>query len=632
VVVRHLPAIAAFAVFAALQPATEIRYPRRDVGVDTLQARRKAQIDAAAQLRVVHDFQFSDRIVESGITFVNRAVDDAVTQYKMSHYDHGTGIGVADVDGDGLYDILFVNQVGGNELWKNLGGGKFANATAGSGVALPDRISVGVAFGDIDNDGDQDLVITTVRGGNVLLENDGHGRFKDISAAAGVGLAAHSSAAVFVDYDGDGLLDLFVCNVGRYTGNGRGRNGQFTGLTDAFQGHLHPDRYEQPVLYRNMGHNTFADVTAATGLRPVGWSGEATFTDLNGDGRPDLLVMNMAGQQHFYENVDGKTFVDKSVEYFPRTPFGAMGVKFFDFDNDGRMDLLVTDMHSDMIQEVDPPLEKAKAPRHLPDAQLLGPASQFIFGNAFFHNRGGGRFEEISDRIGAENYWPWGPSVGDVNADGWDDVFIASGMGFPFRYGINSLLLNDRGDRFADAEFILGVEPRKNGVTHTPWFDMSCPDGAGIGPMPSPAELCRGTTGKVTIMATRSSRSAAIFDIDNDGDLDIVTNEFHAAPQVLVSDLAQRRRVNWIGVDLRGTVSNRNGLGAMVRVHANGRVFAKYQDGKSGYLSQSALPLYFGLGDSRSIDKVEVDWPSGIKQVETRGIRANQTLRVTERK
>ncbi len=622
-------AIAAWLVSAGQAPI-EQRYPAADIGVDTLAARRQTQLEAAKQFHVFHDFQFTDRIAESGITFVHRAVDDEVAHYRMSHYDHGTGLAVADVDGDGLYDIYFVNQVGGNELWKNLGGGRFTNITKQAGVALADRVSVAAAFGDLDNDGDQDLVVTTVRGGNVLFENDGHGRFTDISKKAGIDLAAHSSGIVLVDYDGDGLLDLLVCNVGKYTGDRKGPDGEFAGLTDAFQGHLHPDRFEQPVLYRNTGHNTFTDVTAQVGLTPVGWSGEATFTDLNGDGRPDLLMMNMAGQQHYYENDGGKRFVDKSREYFPKTPFGAMGVKFFDYDNDGRMDLFVTDMHSDMVQEVGPPLEKAKAPQHLPDAQLRGSASDFVFGNAFFHNLGQGRFEEISDRIGAENYWPWGPSVDDVNADGWDDIFIASGMGFPFRYGINSLLLNDRGQTFVDAEFVLGIEPRKDGRTHTPWFVVDCPDGHGVGPMPPARELCRGATGNVTILATLSSRSAAFFDLDNDGDLDLVTNDYHARPQVLVSNLSQRRAINWLKVMLRGTTSNRNGLGATVRVRVKDRVYTKFNDGKSGYLSQSALPIYFGLGDARAIERVEVDWPSGKKQVVTNGLRTNQVLTITE--
>jgi hypothetical protein len=121
-----------------------------------------------------------------------------------------------------------------------------------------------------------------------------------------------------------------------------------------------------------------------------------------------------------------------------------MGVKFFDYDNDGRLDLFVTDMHSDMSEEAGPDGEKAKSHMTWPESYLQGGANN-IWGNAAYHNLGGGKFEEISDRLGFENYWPWGFSVGDVNADGWDDVFITSGMGFPFRYGINSMLLNDRG-------------------------------------------------------------------------------------------------------------------------------------------------------------------------------------------
>ncbi len=131
-------------------------------------------------------------------------------------------------------------------------------------------------------------------------------------------------------------------------------------------------------------------------------------------------------------------------------------------------------------------------------------------------------------------------------------------------------------------------------------------------------------------MSTLSSRSAVIFDLDDDGDLDIVTNDFNSQPQVLISDLAQTKKIHWLKVLLTGTVSNRNGLGAMVRVHAGGQTYSRYNDGKSGYLSQSVLPLYFGLGAAETIDQVEVNWPSGRKQVVTRGLSVNETLRVTE--
>jgi hypothetical protein len=314
--------------------------------------------------------------------------------------------------------------------------------------------------------------------------------------------------------------------------------------------------------------------------------------------------------------------VDRTAAVFPRTPWGSMGARFFDYDNDGLLDLFVTDMHSDMSEEVGPEREKLKSRMRWP-AEFLG-AGEFVFGNAFFRNLGGGRFEEISDRAGAENYWPWGVSVGDVNADGWDDAFITSGMGFPFRYGVNTMLLNDGGARFVDAEFLLGIEPRRGGRTHTAWFDLDCDTDEKRRPE------CRGQTGQIRVASPLSSRASAMLDLDADGDLDIVTNELHDTPMVLVSDLSAKKPIRWLKVELAGTASNRNGIGAIVRVVAAGKTLVKQNDGKSGYLSQSVLPLYFGLGEATKIDRVEVAWPSGRKQVVTRGLAVNRALRITE--
>jgi hypothetical protein len=616
---------------AASDSTARPRYPQGDLGADTLAARKKAQLQTENQFKVFYQFQFSDRLKESGITFVHHAVDDVTKHMRMGHYDHGSAVAVADVDGDGLYDIYFVNQVGGSELWKNLGGGKFKNITEEAGVGLPGRVGVGAAFADLDNDGAQDLFVTTVRGGNVLFENDGHGRFKDITQEAGLDLTAHSSGAFFFDYDNDGLVDLLVCNVGKYTTDEKGPNGEYAGIPNAFSGHLYPERYEYPALYKNLGHNHFKDVTKEMGLNPHGWCGDASFADLNGDGFPDIYFLNMQGKNHYFENQAGKKFVEKTDQYFPKTPWGAMGLKFFDYDNDGRMDLFIADMHSDMSQEADPESEKMKSTIAWTDDYIQGTKDDYIWGNALYHNLGNGKFEEMSDRMGVETYWPWGPSVGDVNADGWDDIFIASGMSYPYRYGINSMLLNNRGQKFLDAEFIVGIEPRKN--LYTPWFEIDCSD-----PQERQAQekfeskICVGQSGKSIVMAPRSSRSAVIFDLDNDGDLDIVTNDFNSEPQILVSDLAQRKPIHWIKIVLVGTTSNRNGLGATVRVQAGGQTYTKYNDGKSGYLAQSTLPLYFGLGETSKIDRIEVDWPSGHKQIVTSGLQEKQTLQITETK
>ena len=177
------------------------------------------------------------------------------------------------------------------------------------------------------------------------------------------------------------------------------------------------------------------------------------------------------------------------------------------------------------------------------------------------------------------------------------------------------------------------LTPRRGGRTHTPWFDLDCStkDPEVLKRWPNSAQdICKGRSGKFTVMATLGSRSSVLFDLDQDGDLDLITNDFNSEPQVLVSDLAQRRTIHWLKVALTGTTSNRNGLGATVRVVAGGRTLTQWNDGKSGYLSQSVLPLYFGLGPATTVDRVEVDWPSGRKQVVTNGLKANSTLRVTE--
>ena len=589
-----------------------------------LETLRDAQRKALAGSTVFHDFQFTDRVAESGISFKHRIVDDAGKTYKAAHYDHGNGIAIADVDGDGLSDIYFVSQVGGNQLWRNAGGGKFQDITTAAGVAVAGKVGVTASFADIDNDGDADLYVTTVRGGNVLFENDGRGRFRNISATSGLNYIGHSSGALFFDYDRDGLLDLLLVNVGRYTTSRVAGNGYkyYVAFEDAFSGHLKPERAERSILYRNVGKNHFVDVSTQTGLRDVSWTGDASALDANDDGWLDVFLVNMQGDDQYYENVGGKRFVRKSRQLFPRTSWGSMGIKVFDFNNDGRQDIFVTDMHSDMSETIGPEREKLKSNMQWP-VEFRGTGATSIWGNSFFLKEGPGTFREVSDEIGVENYCPWGPSIGDLNADGFDDILIASGMNYPERYMINSLKLNDRGQRFVDAEFVVGIEPRQGGIV-TPWFEL---DASGKDKNHPDAE---GGTGVVSIWGARGTRSAVIFDLDADGDLDVVTNEFNAAPMVLVSTLSEQRQVRYLAVKLVGAKSNRDGLGSVVTVTAGSSTYTRVMDGSSGYLSHSIYPLYFGLGDASSVDKIDIVWPSGRKQTVPGPMAINKVLTVRE--
>ncbi|MGZ8920756.1 MAG: CRTAC1 family protein, partial [Limisphaerales bacterium] len=563
-----------------------------------------------------------------------RAVDDAAKNWKAAHYDHGSGLAVADVDGDGMLDLYFPNQLGRNELWRNVGNGKFENITESAGVGMQDQISVAAAFGDIDNDGRVDLFVTTVRKGNRLFRNLGSGRFEDTSERSGVNYSGHSSSAVFFDYNNDSLLDLFVVNVGNYTLPEQGSGGFYLAYAKAFEGHLEPARSERSILYQNLGDGRFKDVSSELGLNHSGWSGEATVADVDSDGFLDLYVLNMQGDDKFYRNDAGRRFVESTAAYFPQTPWGAMGVKFFDHNLDGRFDLYITDMHSDMTdsqtkagkRQFSAAFEKAKSEPFCTvewtDAFLLG-ASNNIFGNAFYEAQKNGSFQEISSRNGTETYWPWGPSVGDLNADGYEDIFVTAGMGYPFRYGINSVLLNEGGRGFVDAEFALGVEPRPTGVD-IEYFTLDC-SGAD-----KEHTLCRHKKGLVRVLGSTSSRSSAILDIDGDGDLDIITNEMNDRPQILISDLSSKKKINFAQIKLIGTTSNRDAIGARVALTAGDKTQHRSNDGKSGYLGHSVMPLYFGLADAQQIARIEVTWPSGKTQTLSENLAPNKLITITE--
>ena len=201
-------------------------------------------------------------------------------------------------------------RLGKSALFRNLGGGRFEDVTDQAGVRhRPVARASGAAFADIDNDGDSDLYVTCVRDGNLLVPERRPGPVRRHHRQCGSGgIGTHSSGAVFFDYDGDGLLDLFVTNVGRYTRDDQRANGLWASMRDAFAGHLHPERSETSVLYRNLGGGRFENVSDSPGLVHSAWSGEATAFDHDGDGRPDLYVLSMQGHDEFWRNLGGGRF------------------------------------------------------------------------------------------------------------------------------------------------------------------------------------------------------------------------------------------------------------------------------------------------------------------------------------
>ena len=554
---------------------------------------------------------FQERAQAAGIEFrMNLLTKEQGERFRINLYDHGAGLAVGDYDNDGREDIYFLNQHGTNALYRNVGDGSFVDVTAKAGVALGDRISVGATFADYDNDGWADLFVTSTRGGNVLFHNRGDGTFENVTTAAGVSHVGHSQTPVFFDYDNDGDLDLYVTNTAQWTtdvfdftgGNYEGK---------ASLGALMTSPKEANILYRNNGDGTFTDQTASAGLRGRGWAGDVAVFDYDEDGFLDLFVPSMFGRGQLYRNSGHGTFSDVTGETLGRTSHGAIGCKVFDYDGDGRLDLFVVDMHSDMWMGLDSrhsSLETATQTQHRRFLTSAGPTvneeapgfirsqkaqfalegenyDELLFGNALYRNLGHGKFTETAVEAGLETLWPWGIADGDYDNDGDEDVFITSGMGYPFYYWPNQLMMNNGNGTFRERAADLGVEPPTGGIYQE-----------------------KNIGGR---QAARSSRSAAVADFDGDGRLDIVTNNFNDRPYFFANRFPKQ---NYVAFRLTGTTSNRDAIGALVRLRIGNTVMVREVNPAGGYLAQSSRVVHFGLGDRNKIDRIEIRWPRGIVQ------------------
>ncbi len=438
---------------------------------------------------------------------------DVAPSAGVASENPGCGVAFGDYDNDGDQDIYVASgqrhAPQANILYRNNGDGTFTDVTAIAGVD-DSSYGAGIAFGDYDNDGDLDIYLSNYEDTNVLYRNNGDGTFTDVTSGAGVGGGDAGEGVAWVDYDNDGDLDLYVMT-----------------------------RYDGGVLYRNNGNGTFTDVTQEVGIsNPGGQGWGVAWADYDNDGDLDLYVVRKAyyGENScnlLYRNNGDGTFTDVTAQAGVGDSEEGLSCAFGDYDNDGDLDLYVTN-------------------------QYKGSQADILY-----RNNGDGTFTDVTQEAGVVNTGD-GREVafGDFDNDGYLDIYVAN------TYQANILFHNNGNGTFTDIAHFAGIDCDKPGGAIT---------------------LC---------------------DYDNDGDLDIYLAVGNGETNVLYQNNGNEN--HWLVIKTKGVVSNRDGIGARVRVVAGELSMIREVSGGSGYLSQNSLPVEFGLGRYSQADTLMVKWPSGI--------------------
>lgn len=508
---------------------------------------------------------FVDVARESGIEFRH---DNAASPDKYLIETMGSGAAWLDYDQDGLLDAYLVNSAATsaytpskplrNALYKNQGSGVFKDFAPQAGVTAEGLFGTGVAVGDYDNDGDPDLFVTG-HARSILYRNQGDGTFADVTKRAGVeNPDKWGSIAAWFDYDNDGRLDLVVVNYLDWTED---KNLVCGDKRPGYQSYCHPNKYkgQMPALFRNGGDGTFEDVSEASGIGEDAGNGLGVVCfDFDDDGWMDVFIANDSMTNFLYRNRGDGTF--ENVTLAAAVAYGedgkaeaGMGADAADYDGDGRLDLYVT---------------------HL----------DFEF-DRLYRNLGDGSFEDATflAKIGYQtfNVSGFGTRFIDYDNDGARDLFVANG------HVLDNIHLFHEKTTYAEPKIVFrNAGGTFENVTARLGSDLSRP---------------------------RVSRAAAFADYDNDGDIDVLINNNGQQAELLRNDGGNRG--HWLQVRLVGTKSNRDGVGARVKISAGDLVQHEQQKGGMSYQASHDPRLHCGLGNRTKVDRIEVRWPSGAVDV-----------------
>ncbi|WP_341214847.1 VCBS repeat-containing protein [uncultured Wocania sp.] len=563
----------------------------------------------------------------SGVTFENKILEsEKLHYYKYQYIYIGGGVAAADFNNDGLQDLFFTSNIYPNKLFLNKGNFKFEDITEQAGIVKRTGFDTGVSIADVNNDGFLDIYINRAgwykgdeRLANMLYMNNGDLTFTEKAAAYGLADSNRSISSTFFDYDKDGDLDLYITNApSDFNLSGA--------LLDLEQIQKQKEEIKASKstdkLYRNNGNDQFEDVSETAGIIPdLGFGLHAQVGDFNNDGWPDIYVSNDFIMPDFaYINNGDGTFTNKNEELFKHISYYSMGADFADINNDGLLDLMVADMSPEDYVRSKTTMSMMSIDRF--DAMTNNSYHYQYMHNVMQVNNGNGTFSEIANMSGvAKTDWSWATLFADFDLDGYNDLYVTNGV------------YRDVVDRDANNEINAYIEKNKASLKEKDFFDFTQKL-----PQQKLTNYLFKNKGnlqfdnKTDDWADESpsfSNGAVYVDLDNDGDLDIVTNNLDENATVLRNNATTLTKNNYIKFKFKGTTKNKFGVGTVVKIHQkNGHILTRELVNSRGYLSSMSNTLHFGLGLDATIPRIEITWNDGKTQT-LKNVKANQTLIVS---